>query len=508
MMRFLRFTVLALALVLLTSGAALAYLLQDANRLKPQIQTLIETQTGVPVRIDGDLDWRLWPPVSLSATEVSADYQGKAWEAGSLSLDLDALRMLRDPGQWRVQGLRVADVTMQEQGSVLAIRHAHLADLAPRSRAPVAATLSYTPAGGEAFPVNLAGNLQVDPETLNLALSDTRIETPEAEGICNLDATPVADPAPAPPAGEDDLIPLAMLLGYRFDGECRLDWVQMAEQRFENVSVTVDNDAGAGKVTLLAPQFFGGRGQMDVAIDARANPMRWVVTPDLDKVDSRALLTWLDQNLQWAAPLAYGGTLTFEGNSADAMLASLSGRTHFDGGQGRMDITEVKSQLLTLAGRFNESERIAGWPDVWEYQRFVGDWQIERQHHRLNFALDNLTGIAEGDYDPLKDHMDMNVELTFGDDPALPVFDLNPLLYDLPIPIQCRGSLAEPTCQLDPQAAQRIVAQALASDSDDGLKAKLERKIDEDVPEQYRDAARSLLEALSGSLKPPAEEER
>ena len=67
-------------------------------------------------------------------------------------------------------------------------------------------------------------------------------------------------------------------------------------------------------------------------------------------------------------------------------------------------------------------------------------------------------------------------ELTFSDDPALPVFPLNPLLYDLPIPVRCQGPVQEPLCRLDADAAQRLVAQALSGGEDNALRARLERR--------------------------------
>ena len=71
MMRVLRFA-LILVLVLAGAGAAAAaYVLHDPNRFKPEIETLLERQTGVPVRIAGDLSWSLWPSVSCRASPSS-----------------------------------------------------------------------------------------------------------------------------------------------------------------------------------------------------------------------------------------------------------------------------------------------------------------------------------------------------------------------------------------------------------------------------------------------------
>ena len=177
----------------------------------------------------------------------------------------------------------------------------------------------------------------------------------------------------------------------------------------------------------------------------------------------------------------------------------MSGETRFDGGKGSINIATIKQQILSLATLLQEGDRISGWPDVWEYQRFVGDWRIDRQHHLLDLALDNLSVEAEGDYLPESEEIDLLAQLTFSNDPQFPVFDVNPLLFDLPIPVRCQGQLADPNCAIDQAAAQRIVASALQSGDATGLRSKLERKIEEEVPEEYQDAARSLLDIFSRS---------
>lgn len=506
MFRFLRY-VLLIAVVLAGATAAAAYfVLQEPNRLRPEIESLIAARTGVAVRIDGDLDWRLWPPVSLRATALSAEQGGRHWQVGGVSLDLDARSLVTDPNGWRIQALTLNDVNVLEDGNRLNLERLTLADLSPGRDAPVSANLSYTPADGTPIPMRIDGRLQVNAEATSVSLRDARVATTDAEGVCNVELRALPDPAPAPPATAGDLLPLDLLLGYDGQGGCLLDWLQVDGQRFERVVVDLTNSAGDGRARLTAPAFFGGAAELDLSVDAREGAPRWRLVPTFREVNSQALLTWLEQRLVWAAPLAYGGELTFQGNSRDAMLATLSGTTRFDGGQGTIDITAVKAEVRKMAESFNEGERIARWPDIWAYQRLVGDWRVDGTRHVVDATLDNLAVAAQGDYDPVGDEMDMAVTLTFGNDPSLPVFELNPLLYDLPIPLRCRGTLAEPACRLDSDGARSLLARAMAGGEDNELRATLDRKIDEQVPEQYRDAARALLEMLGGGSAPPPEQ--
>ncbi|MDZ7670277.1 MAG: hypothetical protein U5Q16_12960 [Gammaproteobacteria bacterium] len=502
MLRLLRYALVVLAVLAAAGAAAGVYLLQDPNRFKPELEALIERQSGIPLTIGGDLSWRLWPPLSLSAAGLSARHQGQDWQVGRLTLELDALKVLSNPQHWEVQSLMLNDVTVRQDRGVVTLGEAHLRELTPGQPAPFSARLDYAPVEGQPpIPLTLDGKVSIDPQSQALAVRDTRFETSDAAGVCEVQAAPAEDPAPIPAAKPEDIIPVEALLAYDWSGHCRVDWLLLKDRRFENLKVTADNQAGKAEVTISVPEFFDGRAAADVAVDARQTPLRWTVTPNLENVNSSELIAWLDQDLQWAAPLAYGGTLTFEGNSEQQMLTSLSGETRFDGGQGSIDISRIRNELLPLARMFNEEERIRSWPDVWDYQRFVGTWRIDGKEHRLAAVLDNLALTAAGDYDPMSDQLDMLAELVFTEDPDWPIFDVDPLLYDLPIPVHCRGTMAKPECRLDQNAAQRIVLAELGRGDDSDLRRKLETKIEQDVPEEYRDAARSLLELLGNSQK-------
>jgi len=495
----LRLLLLILLWMILLGGGFVFYWLQDANRLKPQLEQIIEAQTGVPVRVEGELAWRLWPPVSLSAETVRADYQGQAWSIARLELDIGLTSMLRDPELWQIQALTLEGVEMREAGDLLEVQTLTVRNFSPGRPAPVNTRLVYTADAQAPLPLNLGGNLTYDPQTSVIRLDSTKFDTDLAAGACDLTLSPGSASLAAPPAREEDLLPLDLLLGYSWSGSCLLDRLDLDGERFSAVKLTLQNEAGRSSTRTSFPQFFGGNAVLELEVNASETPVRWTLTPELNNVDSQRLLAWLDQRLQWLAPLAYGGTLRFEGNTEAELMASMSGETRFDGGKGSINIAAIKQQILSLATLLQEGDRISGWPDVWEYQRFVGDWRIDRQHHLLDLTLDNLSVEAEGDYLPESDEIDLLAQLTFSNDPQFPIFDVNPLLFDLPIPVRCQGQLADPNCAIDQAAAQRIVASALQSGDATGLRSKLERKIEEEVPEEYQDAARSLLDIFSRS---------
>ncbi len=503
----LRLLLVILLWLILLGGGFVFYWIQDPNRFKPELEELLETRTGARVELGGNLSWRLWPTVSLTAEAVSADYQERSWYAARISADLVITSLLRDPQRWIVESLTVHHGQMREGDDLLELEEMTVRDLTPGQPAPVQARLVYSPAGEVPLPLDLNGKLTFDPLGNRVRAADTHFETAIATGTCNMEVTfrPDLPPPPSEPPSSGleptPVLPLELFRNYDWDGTCTVDRLTLREATFSQLTAKLSNRKALSTLQLRSPDFFDGRADLDATIDASAEPVRWTLVPDLQGVNSQRLLDWLGEDLNWLAPLAYGGTLRLEGNTEAELLASLSGETEFDGGQGTIDIRPVKQQVARLAAMLKEGDRISAWPDDWDYQHFTGDWRIDRQHHQLDLRLDNLTVAAEGDYQPSTEQIDLSAELTFGNDPTYPIFEVDPLLYGLPIPVHCKGPISEPACRLDERSAQRIVASALQSDAPDGLRSKLERKIEDEVPAEYQDAARSLLELFSRSLQ-------
>jgi len=506
MLKFLIRTLIGLALSMVIVAVVGYFFLQDPNRFKPEIESFIETQTGVRVNIDADLSWQLFPPLALSAGGINAEYEGARYELDLLKLDLNLMSVIRtrDIDQWEVTALNLDELVISQEGSVTRIESFRLENFKPATPSPFSATLTQQSGEDPALPLSITGNVAVNLDTKQASLTDTYFETTDASGVCNLDATFKEGTQAADP--EDAIIPVSLWRSINWSGLCNLDRLTVEEENFTDVAVTLDNQNGKSTTDVRIPEFFGGSAGAKVAIDAANTPVRWQINPDLARADSEALMGWLDQRLKWIAPLAYSGEITMTGNTKEELVRSVKGKTTFDGGKGRIDITQIKQPLLTLATLFREPDRIAAWPDLWNYERLVGDWVIDGTTHKMDFALDNLTAAINGDYDPLTDALDMNVEFMFEDHPDMHSFDVNPVLVGLAIPLRCTGSAEQPNCAVTADATRNLVAAALTSEQGSEVREKIDQRIEEEVPEEYREAARGLLDMLGDSLRKPKEQ--
>ncbi len=499
-MKFLLRTLIGLAISALLA-VAVGYFLQDANRFKPEIQAFIKERTGAHVDITGDLSWRFFPPLGLSAAGVLTEYEGSRYELGELVLDLSFMSVVRnrDINQWEVVALTLDDLIIAQGDEVTEIDAFQLNNFKPATPSPFTASLTQKPAAGEPLPLTLDGMIAIDPSARTASLTDTRFETTQASGVCNLDAA--YQESAQPPDPEGAIIPVSVWRTVDWSGSCLLDRLTVQEENFSDVLLTLENSGGVSSTEVHIPDFFDGTAGAVVDIDASAEPVRWRIEPDLARADSTSLMEFLNQRMRWIAPLAYSGEITMTGNTREELVQSVRGQTTFDGGKGRIDIAQIKKPLLALATLLREPDRIAAWPDLWTYERLIGDWAINGTNHQLDLAFDNLTAAVNGDYDPLTDVLDMDVEFLFEDNPDMHSFDVNPVLVGLPIPMKCTGTLEAPQCGVTQEATQNFIAAVLTSEQGSKARERIDEVIEENVPEEYRETARGLLDILGESLK-------
>ena len=217
-------------------------------------------------------------------------------------------------------------------------------------------------------------------------------------------------------------------------------------------------------------------------------------------------MAWLDQRLSWAALFLADGEVTMKGNTERALLTSIAGKTRFDGGQGKLDVSRLKQLALAVAAVAGGTGKVQTWPDILDYQRFDGDWNVDGLNHDMRVHIDNIRLDVDGTYDPYATDMDMQITFTIEDNPELTTFQVDPLLMNVGIPVRCTGTTQAPSCKVDQAGVRKIAADMLAGRAGAEADAKIDEAIDEKVPEEYRDAARSLLDMLRGGSGQPQQQ--
>ena len=504
-MRFISRFLAALLVLVVAAAGGLFFYLQDAERLKPDLEAFILEQTGVAVTIGGELRWELFPPLELHMADVSAKDADIDARAGSLSLRMDLSAMWQDVNRWKITALTLTDTTFKNDSGTTQLAELSITDFTPGEPAQLLIDGTYQAEDApEPIPGTLNGQITYFPATTtateSLRLTQTTITSTDISAVCDVDVKENGKAIPDVATTPDDILPIADLRGIDLVADCALNSLTVGTETFTDGAIKVTSMSDNLNVYVEVKDFIGGQLFTEVDVDLATQPIRWMVMPEMDNVDSQRLIDWTNRSVHWIAPLALQGEMQMSGNTEAELMDSIRSEQDFDGGQGEIDITALKAQLSQIATLTRSSDSFAKWPDKWAYQTFTGKLLTRGKQQVLNLQLDNLFIEGDGTYDYATDKIDMLAHVTFKEAPEGSPYVVNSLLQDTPLPVRCRGAASDVSCKLDSDATQDLIAGALRSDSDTGLRRKLEEKIDEKVPEEYRDTARSLLDAIGRAL--------
>jgi AsmA protein len=297
-------------------------------------------------------------------------------------------------------------------------------------------------------------------------------------------------------AADLPLLPLELLEQFTWDGQVRIQQLYYGDARFDDVRIETEKRNGQINAHLRIAEFFGGETDTRIRLDTNAAEPQWHIVPRLSNVQSRSLLDWLDQDLDWVALLLANSELRMRGNTTRALFDTMQGGADFNANDGRISIAMLKEQAMAIAAMAGSTERVESWPDRLDYRRLSGDWQVDGQRHQLTMLLDNLRLEARGDLNLLTEALDMRLNLIVTDDPEYSSLRINPRLIGVALPIRCRGQISAPSCRPDQEAVRDLISTALRDEAEDELRQRLEREVERRGADSTREAAEELLRGL------------
>ena len=282
-MRWLAIVALLAALLL----GALLWLSQafGGSALKPELEALLSDRTGLTAHIDGELQWRYLWPTAVTLSQVRATDGSdtapitEAWTLDSIRLEIDTgslLRAPRNPQRWAVLAFQIEGLR-GERGAVgtgdserFSMPDFWIRQLRPDSAAPFAARLRYATTETGELELDLAGRLRFVPSERRMLFEPLKLSGNIVTGTCRADlALQVADQRPGAlaAAGADGVLDLFRWRTTDWDASCELAELNLGSERFPGATLTTRNQAGAAKLSLGMPAFFGGEGSLAINID-------------------------------------------------------------------------------------------------------------------------------------------------------------------------------------------------------------------------------------------------
>ena len=486
------------ALVMITGGVIL-WLLQDPNRYKPELESLIADAMGIDLRIDGDLSWQLWPPVTLRAADLSFADEETNYQLGALAVQADLRSLLTGDRELKLQNIRVSDlvITDKELGDITRVHRLQLDNFAVGKPSPLSVQATLESPDDPAVEVALQAQLTYNQKADSGALQDMSFDYDGIKGTCDVALSHLGrEPPRKDKRSKEDVLPLTTFNSMDWVADCSLPEYALQGTAIHDITVHSENKAAHSRNIIKVLDLFGGSLQLTAEIDAVRKHPAWKIETDARDLDSQQVASLISPRLKWAAPLLVSGVFTMTGNTPQAMVNSMAGTSRVDAGQGDIDISMLKKAMMDIAMLAGKSEQIANWPEQLHYTTFAGDWTIEGTQQNLALVLDNINLDGKGEVNALTGVLDMALSITINEHATLDVLNVNKALYGIPIPVRCKGSMTEPQCGLDTSASERIVKDIAAGQARRKVDEKLDEAIADKVPEAYQEDAKKLIEGL------------
>ena len=494
-----RFIQLIVAVLLLVVIAAYFYL-QDGERYKADLEAYLSDTSGYDIEINGDIQWQILPTLGLTAEKISAANAEEKISVGQLTLNAQFGNIFSALDSWQIHQFNVQNVVIESAGSQMIVRSLTLKDFQPETPSPFELDFAYQ-AGADvaADDFNLKGSLTyMSLEASNTGQStlvkftNTALTSTYANGICSGEVSDNAAP-PSVASTNDDLLPVESILAFDANIACNLSELNAGEYKFNNAKLNVKQVAGKSKATLALADFFGGNLNTIADINVNPVPVEWDISFEGADIDSRKLLELSESKLNWQAPLEVKGQLKMLGNTEQALADSIVGSANLDGGQGSIDISQVKKALVVINQLASTKEPVGELPDQLQYNNLQAAWTIQGQANSLVVDLDNLQTSASGQIQFLADNLNLSGSAVVNTPQPGQQIKLTPALMNTAIPFDCEGQLAEPSCKPNTKAIGKMLVQILKNSQQDKVKKKISDAIEEKVPDQLKDAAKQLL---------------
>ncbi len=498
---------LGLLFSLVLVGVTLGWVLQNPDRYRAELSDLLSQKSHWQIELGGPLSWDFNHGLALVAQDIELKKRSQpgantpALSAHinrlSLRMSLGSLLGVTPALQIRSLSFETFDITRinsQIEVQELNWKTLHFSDVIDNNTAHVNGEFSLLIKSDSPLVLNghLALNLLWQPD--HLKLTDIVLQLPDSLISGQFNALQQNTVTRSASRNTD-------LVDWQWQGDFHADQLLYKGDAFQQVTLKTRNQNGLIDVQLASGDFFAGTAALDVTINVETEPWSWRLHPEMQQVQMQPLLSSLTKGkLQLEGLLDLSGDLQSKGNRLPELLRQTTGRVQFDGGTGQIDVSRLKQEALKLTDLLGGSNKVEGWPDTLAYQKLTGTWGIKGYHHELAANLDNLALGGTGTIHPLDDRLDMHLTLAFSRKSEPRSFEINPALADLPFPVDCKGRLSKPRCKIDRDGVLRLLGDSVRADSDSELRRDLERRIENEVPEELQGAARALLDSLGDLL--------
>lgn len=298
---------------------------------------------------------------------------------------------------------------------------------------------------------------------------------------------------------DSELIPTELLSGMDINGQFSIDSLTYDSWLLQDFNMMVANQ---GAKLLVNGNANAYQGAIGFSLDSRY--------PN-NIVNSKAELNVSSVDVAQALEIqAITGTveLKTKHNWSGAMMSdlinSLEGRSNFEIVNGTLDVRPIK-QLAAIVDSVQGSQSgISEWPDLLPFDSLNGEHQVNQgiaDNQTFSANLENMRIAGTGGIEYFANQMLYDIEIELLENVG-GQFTVNEKLAGVKWPLRCEGSLdADPVslCLPDRNAVTALLKKLAEQEVKRRGRDAINKKIEEAVPDELKDAAKGLLKGLFGN---------
>lgn len=191
---------------------------------------------------------------------------------------------------------------------------------------------------------------------------------------------------------------------------------------------------------------------------------------------------------------------TFKGHMMSDLVNSLNGKSTFNIADGTLDVRPIKKIAAIVDSLQGTKSGIAEWPDMLPFAFLKGDHNFNVgmiKDQTLTASIENMRITGKGGIDYFANTLIYDLEATLLETAGQ--FKVNQSLTGVSFPLHCEGSLDAEVmalCLPDRSAITNMIKDLAAQEIKRQGTEAIQKKIDEQIPDELKEKAKGLLKGL------------
>ena len=293
-------------------------------------------------------------------------------------------------------------------------------------------------------------------------------------------------------------LPVELISSISLLGGISVESVTINDIPLHDVKVFTNIEDGVLDIEVPPISLFEGSTQGTIRLSTRGGAPELEVTQTISKANLSELSPLVTRFSAVSGLLQAESSFTATGDTVEEMLDSLSGNSAFSITDNSVDIGVIKQVFTAIAALSPNGEAIQQWPDVIRFSDISGYMILEdglTSQQEVRLRMDNFDISGSGRIDPDAKNFDYDLLFTVLGAPYTQTIPIDVLYHNVPWPVDCSAAFADDVaryCRADFTRIRDIFSQIGAN----ALHHELQDIITDQVPEQFRDSARTLLRSL------------